>query len=145
MMAETWGTPMPATMRVVQMDPGTDADLDARPPRRRSTPGPFAGAHVAGDKLHVGEIPLKRSPPDDVAGMPVGGVDDRTSAPASSRPGRVSIISSPTPMAAPTRSRPMASLQALGYFLIFSISLMVIMPVRRPFLSTTSSFSMRCS
>ena len=43
-------------------------------------------------------------------------------------------MSDPTPTAAPTRSRPKLSLQALGYFLIFSMSLMVISPVRRPLL-----------
>ena len=49
------------------------------------------------------------------------------------------------PMAAPTRRRPLASLQALGYFWTLSMSFMVIRPRRRLFSSTTRSFSMRCS
>ncbi len=48
------------------------------------------------------------------------------------------------PTAAPTRSLPSESLQALGYRRIFSMSLMVIRPFKRFSSSTTSSFSMRC-
>ena len=50
-----------------------------------------------------------------------------------------------TPKAAPTRSLPLESLAALGNFPAFSISLVVISPLRCPFLSTTSNFSMRLS
>ena len=68
-----------------------------------------------------------------------------TSAPALSSASARSSMSVPTPTAAPTRRRPNPSFDALGYFLIFSMSLIVIRPVSRPFLSTTSSFSMRFS
>ena len=67
-----------------------------------------------------------------------------TSAPAFMRVSVRSCISGPTPTAAPARSRPIRSLHALGYFFSFSMSLMVIRPVRWPFLSTTSNFSIRC-
>jgi uncharacterized protein (DUF302 family) len=45
------------------------------------------------------------------------------------------------PIAAPTLSRPRGSLQEFGYFLIFSISLMVINPFKLLWSSTTNNFS----
>jgi hypothetical protein len=46
-----------------------------------------------------------------------------------------------TPVAAPTRSRPRLSLQALGNWWSLSMSRIVISPTSRPSLSTSSSFS----
>ncbi len=68
-----------------------------------------------------------------------------TSTAVSIRLSILSRVSSPTPTAAPTRKRPKSSLQAFGYFLIFSISLMVMRPTSLPLSSTTRSFSMRRS
>ena len=48
------------------------------------------------------------------------------------------------PIAAPARRRPLESFAELGYFTDFSISLMVISPLRLPFLSTIGSFSILC-
>jgi len=47
-------------------------------------------------------------------------------------------------VAAATRSRPCSSLQAVGNFCAFSMSLTVIRPMQRYWSSTTISFSMRC-
>ncbi len=56
-----------------------------------------------------------------------------------------STRSAPAPTAAPTRSRPSESLQAFGYLICFWMSLTVIRPFSAPALSTTRSFSIRCS
>jgi hypothetical protein len=50
------GTPTPATMRVVQMEPGADTDLDRIGAGLHQCPGGVAGGDVAADDLHVGEV-----------------------------------------------------------------------------------------
>ncbi|GIW55745.1 MAG: hypothetical protein KatS3mg082_2149 [Nitrospiraceae bacterium] len=67
------------------------------------------------------------------------------STPAFTNAATRSSVSGPTPTAAPTRSRPCASLQAFGYLIRFSISLIVINPFSSKFLFTTGSFSIRYS
>jgi len=66
-----------------------------------------------------------------------------TSTPASTRAAARSMDSGPVPTAAPTISRPLASLAELGYWRVFSISLIVISPLRLKSASTRGSFSMR--
>ena len=66
-----------------------------------------------------------------------------TSTPASSSAPVRSRISFVTPMAAAHSSRPAPSLAELGYFMTFSMSLIVMRPRRRFSLSTIGSFSMR--
>ena len=44
------GTPTPATMRVVQIEPGPDADLDARDARLDQRLGALGRGHVAPDQ-----------------------------------------------------------------------------------------------
>ena len=53
--------------------------------------------------------------------------------------------SGPTPIAAPTRSRPIVSLLECGWRVALSISLTVMRPRRRLCSSTSGSFSMRCA
>ena len=67
------------------------------------------------------------------------------SALAATSASRRSYISLDTPTAAPTNKRPLASFAELGYFVAFSISLIVISPFKLPSLSTNGNFSMRCS
>ena len=88
---------------------------------------------------------MRRDQLQHPAGMTVRGVDHhqidtrlRSAARRAAKP------SSPTLVAAATRSRPCSSLQALGYFCAFSMSLTVIRPMQRKSSSTTSSFSIRC-
>ncbi len=68
----------------------------------------------------------------------------RKSAPASARAWARCLASSPTPMAAPTTSRPAASLVALGNFSLLVKSLTVIRPDSLPASSTSGSFSTLC-
>ena len=49
----TWGTPTPATTRVVQIEPGPDADLDRVDPGVDQRLGAVAGGDVAADHLDV--------------------------------------------------------------------------------------------
>ncbi len=56
----------------------------------------------------------------------------------------LSSTSGEPPIAAATKSLPLASLALLGYCMDFSISFMVIRPLRYPFLSTMGSFSILC-
>ena len=49
----TWGTPTPATTRVVQIEPGPDADLDRVDPCVDERLGTLAGRDVAADDLDV--------------------------------------------------------------------------------------------
>ena len=76
MMAVNCGTPTPATMRVVQMEPGPMPILTPSTPALIRSSGARGGADVAGDQLDI----LKRAlqPPDridHVFGVPMGGVD----------------------------------------------------------------------
>ncbi len=68
----------------------------------------------------------------------------RKSTPASTSAWARRNASSPTPTAAPTSSRPSASLAARGYFSALTKSLTVIRPLRRPSSSTSGSFSILC-
>ena len=65
----------------------------------------------------------------------------RKSTPASVSAWARALASSPTPTAAPTTSRPSASLVALGNFSLLAKSLTVISPRSRPAASTSGSFS----
>ena len=67
-----------------------------------------------------------------------------TSTPARTRASARASRSSPVPTAAPTRKRPSPSLHASGCWIVFSMSLTVIRPLRCMRSSTTSSFSILC-
>ncbi len=77
-MAEIIGTPMPAMMRVVQIEPApmptltrVDAELDQRL-------GGLAGGDVAGDQVDVGEGAADaRDDVEDALRVAVRGVDDQ--------------------------------------------------------------------
>ena len=124
------GTPMPATTRVVQIEPAPMPTLTASTPQLDQRLG----------RLAVATLPATRStsvilPPDaphhveHALRMAVRGVDRRARRRARRRaPRRAPSASLPTPIAAPTRSRPSASLHAFGYLTIFWMSLTVISP-----------------
>ena len=63
------------------------------------------------------------------------------STPASTNAEARSIVSAVTPTPAATRKRPFSSLHAIGLSFAFVMSLYVIKPTKRLFLSTTGSFS----
>jgi hypothetical protein len=73
-MAVSCGTPMPATMRVVQMEPGADLDgVGAGVDQRH---GALVGGHVAGDDLHPVRLALQSlDRARHVDGVAVGGID----------------------------------------------------------------------
>ena len=52
MIAVSCGTPTPATMRVVQIEPGPMPTLMASAPAVDQRLGAFAGRDIAGDHLH---------------------------------------------------------------------------------------------
>ncbi len=110
-----------------------DADLDGVGAGIDQRLGAFGGGDIAGDDLHrIGE-PL--DPPHRVehaARMAVGGIDDHeVDAGLDQALGALEAGSSPTVVAAATRSRPCSSLQAWGWATAFSMSLTVIRPTQR--------------
>ena len=68
----------------------------------------------------------------------------RTSTCDATRASTLSRTSFVMPIAAPARSLPLESFAEFGYFTDFSISFIVISPLRLPFLSTMGSFSILC-
>jgi hypothetical protein len=58
MMAVTWGTPMPATIRVVQMDPGPIPILTASTPASIKVLGPLAVATLPAMRSMSGKAAL---------------------------------------------------------------------------------------
>ena len=146
--AVTWGTPTPATTRVVQIEPGPTPTFTASTPASTSACAPGPRGDVAADDLHVGGRGVGLEPADHVQqqpGVAVRGVGDEHVDPGldqgSSRAPRRRRRSRSR---APTRSRPSSSLVASGYFSVFTKSLTVIRPVRRPCGSTSGSFSILC-
>jgi hypothetical protein len=82
----TCGTPTPATTRVVQIDPGPDAHLDAVGARVDQRLRARPGRDVAAEHLHVAGRRVRLQPGDHVEhqpGVAVGDVGTRTSTPAS--------------------------------------------------------------
>ena len=79
MMAVIWGTPTPATTRVVQIEPGPDAHLDRVGARRRSGPRPPRAVAMLPARTWVSGyfFLMARTMSEDVAAVAVGGVDDQ--------------------------------------------------------------------
>ncbi len=71
-----WGTPTPATTRVVQIDAGPDADLHGVRAGVAERLGGLLRGDVAGDDLHVESLLDLAHRVDDRLRMAVGGVDD---------------------------------------------------------------------
>ena len=133
MIAVSCGTPTPATMRVVQIEPGPMPTLMASAPASISALAPSRGRDVAGDHLHRVGQPLDAADGVEHAlRMAVRGVDhDEVDARRRSAARCASKPLSPTVVAAATRSRPCSSLQAFGLATAFSMSLTVIRPTQR--------------
>ena len=143
----TWGTPTPATMRVVQIEPGptptftasTPASMSACAPSRVATLPPMTSmwANVASV---FSRVTMSMTPCD----CPFAVSTTITSTPASRRASARSHASPKKPIAAPTRSRPWSSFVARGYFSLLSKSLIVMSPASLPASSMSGSFSTRC-
>ena len=110
------GTPTPATMRVVQIEPGPDADLDARRRRDRRAPArrrPSRRCRRSPARAGSASSPRRRDrarPANDRARYRRR---SRRRPPPTSSSAR-SSLSDATLTAAPTRSRPSSSLHAFG-------------------------------
>ncbi|MNE19257.1 hypothetical protein D3C80_1123290 [compost metagenome] len=145
MTAASCGTPTPATMRVVQMEPGPIPTLTASAPASISALVPSAVATLPAMMRTEFDIFLTCETASSTrCEWPCAVSTTRRSTPASMRRSARSMASAPTLMAAAARRRPCASLVALGFNCDFSISLTVMRPTQLPLASTTSSFSMRC-
>ena len=141
-MAESWGTPTPATTRVVQMEPGPIPTFTAS--------APFSTSILAASPVAI--LPTTISIPGNDAlasrsfsttplECPWAVSITMASAPALTKACIRSSVSDVTPTPAATRRRPLSSLQAIGLSLALVISLYVMSPTRRLSLSTTGSFS----
>ena len=145
--AVTWGTPTPATMRVVQIEPGPTPTLTASTPASMSACAPSRVATLppmmsmwSNDESAFRRRTMSITPAD----WPLAVSTTRTSTPASRSASARSHASPKKPIAAPTRRRPCSSLVASGYFSLLSKSLMVMRPASLPSSSMSGSFSMRC-
>ena len=145
MMAVSCGTPTPATMRVVQIEPGPMPTLMASAPASISALAPSPVAMLPATTCTSFDSRLMRVTASSTAREWPCAVSTTTrSTPASISRSVRSKPLSPTVVAAATRRRPCSSLQACGLATAFSMSLTVISPTQRYSSSTTSSFSMRC-
>ena len=146
MMAVSCGTPTPATMRVVQIEPGPMPTLMASAPASISACAPSAVAILPATTCTALEARLMRVTASSTcrewpcAVSTTIEVDAGLEQALGARRSRLS----PTVVAAATRSRPCSSLQAFGLVTAFSMSFTVIRPTQRYCASTTRSFSMRC-
>ena len=145
MIAESCGTPTPATMRVVQIEPGPMPTLTASAPASISACVPSAVATLpAMMRTELDSFLARVTASSTRCEWPCAVSMTSRSTPASISRSARSKPSSPTLVAAATRRRPCASLAAFGLSCDFSMSLTVIRPTQLPSPSTTSSFSMRC-
>ncbi len=130
--AVSCGTPTPATMRVVQIEPGPMPTLTASAPASTSAcaPSPVAMLPaITSVRLDMRLIcPTTSSTPWE---WPCAVSTTMMSASASSSASARFMPSLPTPVAAATRRRPCSSLQAFGWALAFSMSFTVIRPTQR--------------
>ena len=144
--AVSCGTPTPATIRVVQIEPGPMPTFTASAPASISALQPSPVATLPAMTCTRLESFFTRSTAiQHRARMAVRRVDhQRVDACIDQRLTERSKPASPTVDAAATRRRPCSSLQAFGLAWLFSMSLTVIRPTQRPSSSTTISRSMRC-
>ena len=144
MIAVICGTPIPATTRVVQIDPGPIPILTQSAPAsiRSLVPSPVATLPamicISGNSLRIILTQLST-----FLLCPCAESSTIQSTCFSARAATRSSTFAVIPTAAPQRRRPCASFAASGYLICFSISLMVISPVKLPSSSTSGSFSLR--
>ena len=139
------GTPMPATTRVVQIEPAPMPTFTASTPASISASVASAVATLPATSSVFGNSRRMRATMSITpCEWPCAVSTTSTSTPAATSACARSSESLATPIAAPQRSRPSASLHAFGYLIAFWMSLTVIRPFSRKSLSTTSSFSTLC-
>ena len=142
MIAEICGTPIPATIRVVQIEPGPIPTLTASAPASMSA---FAAAPVAmfpAITCKFGYFALIFLTASRIfLECPCAESTTITSTCALTSASTRSIILPVIPTPAPQRRRPCSSFADCGYLICFSISLIVISPLRLKSLSTIGSFS----
>ena len=130
-MAVTCGTPMPATTRVVQMEPGPMPTLMQSAPASMSASAASAVAILPAMSCASGNASFTaRQALRMLWEWPCAESSTSASTPTFSKRSARSSTSFVTPMAAAQSSRPCASLAAFGYLTAFSMSLMVIRPLR---------------
>ena len=141
-MAEIWGTPIPATTLVVQMEPGPIPIFTQSAPASISA---FVASLVATFPAIRGRSGYlsfsKRIQEITFWECPWAESKTITSTWAFKSSAARSNTSVVMPRAAPQSSLPCLSFAALGYLICFSISLMVIKPFKFPSSSTMGSFS----
>ncbi len=134
--------PIPATTRVVQIDPAPMPTLTASTPRRTRASVASAVATLPAMRSTSGKCRRSsRTMSSTPWWWPCAVSTTSTSTWAATRASARSIVFFAVPTAAPQRSRPSESLQAFGYSIAFWMSLTVIRPLSRKALSTTRSFS----
>ena len=142
---EIIGMPTPATTRVVQIEPAPMPTFTASTPASISASVPDAVATLPATMSVSGNSRRTRCTMSSTFWeWPCAVSITSTSTPAWTSAVARSMASRATPMAAPHRSRPSESFDALGYLIAFWMSLTVIRPLRRKSRSTTSSFSTLC-
>jgi len=138
------GTPTPATIRVVQIEPGPIPIFTPSAPASTNANAAPAVAMLPPITSICGKCFLthltRSSTPCE---WPCAVSTTITSTPASASAATRSSVPSPTPTAAPTRNLPCASLQAYGWSVDFWISLTVIKPFSVSESSITNTRSRR--
>ena len=137
----TWGTPTPATTRVVQIEPGPTPTLTPSAPASTRACAPSRVATLPPTTCTSVSRLSRRTMSSTCRLWPCAVSTTIRSTPASISVRARLYESSPTPTAAPTTSRPSASLVASGYWSDLTKSLTVMSPVSRPLASIRGSFS----
>ena len=142
MIAVSCGTPVPATIRVVHIEPGPIPTLTASAPAWASAFAPAAVATLPAITCNVLKLFFKvLSASITPLLWPCALSSDTISTPTCCKADALSSRSFVMPKAAPTCNLPKPSLPAFGKFLSCNISLKVMSPMSTPCLSTTGNFS----
>ena len=140
--AVNWGTPTPATILVVQIDPGPIPTLIQSAPASAKSLVASAVATLPAIIWSSGYLAfIFLTPSITPFECPWAVSNVITSTWALTKASTLSIISLVIPTDAPQRSLPFESFAAFGYALTFSISFIVISPFKLLSLSTKGNFS----
>ena len=138
------GTPTPATIRVVQIEPGPIPTLTPSAPASASALAAEPVAMLPPITCSSGKVSFaQRTRSITPLEWPCAVSTITTSTPALTSAVIRSGVSGPVPTAAPTRSCPSLSLQAFGCSCALLMSFTVIRPAKPPLSLTTNNFSMR--
>ncbi len=137
-----WGTPIPATIRVVQIEPGPMPTFTPSAPASTSANAAEAVAIFPPITCMSGKVVLtQRTRSITPLEWPWAVSTTITSAPALTNADTRSSVSAPVPTAAPTLKRPWLSLHAFGKSCAFLISFTVTSPINSKASFTTNTFS----